>query len=59
MKTYYRDFYGCSACISVARDGTAKLTTSAGGKRFHNKKYKNERSAKSAMYRMSDCWRKQ
>lgn len=49
MTRYYRDVYGGSAKIITHRDGTARLTASAGGKRFHAKTYSTERGAKIAL----------
>lgn len=57
MKKYYRDFYGASACITVKKDGSVKLTVSAAGTRIHNKEHKSEKSARAAMNRIGDAWR--
>lgn len=55
MKKFYRDFYGNTASITVRRDGSAKLTVCAGGKR-DSKVYKTERGARIAMGKQSDGW---
>ena len=55
-KTYYIDFYGCTASITVRPNGSALLVTYCGRKR-ESKTYKTERGAKIAMGKMSDCWR--
>ena len=57
MKTYYRDFCGATASISIARDGAATLKVSAGGKRIVSKTYSTERGARVAMGRTGDSWR--
>lgn len=55
--TYYKDFYGATAKITEKKDGTAILRISAGGKHW-TKTYKTVRSARSAMSRQGDGWRK-
>ena len=57
MTKYFKDFYGASASIKVGRDGKARLSISAGGKRTV-KTYSTELGARIAMGRMSDGWRK-
>lgn len=57
MREFYKDFYGCSACIRIDRDGSAHLTVRAGGKLVHKKSYNNKRGARIAMGRLSDGWR--
>lgn len=58
MKKNYKDFYGCTASITVARDGRAKLVMrTAGGKLIARGEYKTERGARIAMGRSSDGWR--
>lgn len=57
MREFYKDFYGCAACIRIDRDGAARLTVRAGGKLVHQKWYKNKRGARIAMGKLSDGWR--
>lgn len=56
MKKYFKDFYGATASIQTGRDGKAKLSVTAGGKRTV-KTYSTELGARIAMGRMSDCWK--
>ena len=54
----FRDFYGCSAAIVVARDGSVRLTASDPyGIRFWNRSYTSYRSARSALGQLSEGWR--
>lgn len=58
MKKYFKDFYGCSASITIKASGTAVLKVSDSyGKRFWNKEHKSERGARCAMAKLSDGWR--
>lgn len=58
MKKHFRDFYGCTASITVMRDGRAKLVVrTPGGKLVTRGEYKTERGARIAMGRSSDGWR--
>ena len=60
MKTYYRDFYGCTACITEHKDGTATLRISDPyGKRVFRATFTSLRGAKISMGKQSDCWTKQ
>lgn len=54
----YRDFYGATASILVARDGSAVLRVAdAHGNRITIKKYASERGARIAMGRIGDEWK--
>ena len=57
MREFYKDFYGCAACIRIDRDGSAHLSVRAGGKLIHHKSYKNKRGVRIAMGKLSDGWR--
>lgn len=58
MKKNYKDFYGCTASITVYRDGRAKLVIRTPGNKYVTRgEYKTERGARIAMGRASDCWR--
>ena len=53
----YRDFYGCSATISVRPDKTARLIIyDSHGWMIVNKEYYSLRGARIAMGRYSDSW---
>ena len=47
MTTYYKDFCGATASITVHKDGTATLKTCCGGKR-NSKKYASKKAAQAA-----------
>lgn len=55
MKTYYRDFYGCTASIADRPDGSARLVIRlSNGKKMHNKIHKNRNAALAAWRRSGD-----
>lgn len=57
MKTYYRDFYGCTASITTNWDGSAKLVIrTSQGILFLNRTYNTELGAKVAMGKNGTCW---
>nr|DAQ24870.1 MAG TPA: hypothetical protein [Caudoviricetes sp.] len=49
--TYYKDFCGATASITVHFDGTATLKTNCNGKKT-SKKYASKKSAYNAWLRM-------
>ena len=53
-KRYYKSIYGATASITTHKSGTATLVTFAGCTR-KSKKYKNFRSAYSALCRWGEC----
>jgi hypothetical protein len=54
---HFRDFYGCTACLSQTKDGRFRLTVSAcNGHRFCNRIYDTYKGARCAMGRMGDEW---
>lgn len=54
----FRDFYGCTAAIVTARNGSVRLTASDPyGSRFWNRTYASYRSARSALGQLSEGWR--
>jgi len=57
MKKYsYRGFYGDSGTLTEHNNGETVLRCFVNGKETHNRRYKNLKSAKSALYRMSDSF---
>ena len=57
MKTYYRDFYGCTASITTHWDGSAKLVIrTSQGILFLNRTYNTERGAQTALGKNGSCW---
>lgn len=55
MKTYHRDFYGCTASITDRSDGSARLVIRLGnGKKMHDKNHKNRNAALAAWRRSGD-----
>lgn len=58
MKTYYRDFYGCTASITTRSNGSAKLVIrTSQGILFLNRTYDTERGAQTALGKNGSCWR--
>lgn len=55
-KRYFKDFYGCSACISRKRNGKYNLKVSAPIKRIWDKDYATYSGARIAMGKLSDGW---
>lgn len=52
MKTYHKDFYGCTASITDKRDGTARLIIrTPGGTKVKDSVHKNRKAALAAWYR--------
>lgn len=57
MKRTFKDFYGCTASISESSNGYRLRVSNAYGSRIKNQLYTSYRGARSAMGRMSDCWK--
>lgn len=52
MKTYHKDFYGCTGSITDKADGTARLIIRMpNGKKVLDKVYKSRRGAQCAWNR--------
>lgn len=53
MKTFYKDFYGCTASITDKTDGTARLVVrNQYGKKVKDSIHKNRKAAYAAWRRM-------
>lgn len=57
MKRVFKDFYGCTASISESSNGFRLRVSNGCGQRIKNQLYTSYRGARSAMSRMSDCWK--
>lgn len=61
VKQFYKDFYGCTASIHTkesAPDYAELIIRNTYGKIILKKKYSSEKSAKIAMGKQGDCWRR-
>jgi hypothetical protein len=55
MKTYYKDFYGCTASITDKADGTARLIIRLpNGKKVKDSTHKNHNAALAAWRRFDN-----
>lgn len=59
MRSFYRDFYGCTAdlCKMLYSDETRLTVRDPSGRVIKRKYYSSWRGAKIALGRMSDSWK--